>query len=121
MDYREFPGKSLIREVKDDLQEFLSNDSDYEDVWERMFGKIFNDWSIFAYENGFAMENGFWKWPKSMLPAENYSFALWDLYCTFAALSRFLCQTSYPLQVLSSSTYCHSSAAAEVSWPKEKS
>lgn len=86
-----------------------------------MFGKIFYDWSIFAFENDFAMENGFWKWPESMLPAGNYSFVLWDLYCAFAALSRFLCQISYPLRVLSGSTYCHSSAVVEVSWPKEKS
>lgn len=41
--------------------------------------------------------------------------------CAFAALSRFLCQTSYTLQVLSGSTYCHSNAAAEVPRPKEKS
>lgn len=37
------------------------------------------------------------------------------------SLSRFLCQVSYPLQILSGSTYCHSNAAAEVSQPKEKS
>lgn len=85
VDYRGFPAKSMIIAVKDDLQDFLSNDSEYnEDAWERMFGKIFYDWSIFAFENGFAIENGFWKWPESVLPAGNYRSALRDLCCAFA-------------------------------------
>lgn len=80
-----------------------------------------NDLSIFVFQNCFAMENGVWKLPEFVLTAGYYSFALWDLYCGFAASSRLLCHTSYPLQVLPGSTYCQGSAAPQVSWPKEKS
>jgi len=63
------------------------------------------------------MEKEFWKLPKIVFTAENYSFTLWDLYCGFAASFTF--QTSYRLQVLSVSTYCQGSVAPEVSWPKQ--